>query len=94
MTRTPTDRGVAFVKDQADGTHLVYVALGVASDGSPQEVFAVHRTTAGVSLAIDPAVRLIPAGGLRRTSEPVRVFGQGDTVRLMPTASDMGGLLT
>ncbi|GAA1349533.1 hypothetical protein [Streptomyces beijiangensis] len=93
MTRTPTDRGVAFVKDQADGTHLVYVALGVASDGSPQEVFAVHRTTAGVSLSIDPAVAMVSKGGLRHTSEPVSVFGEGDSVKVVPTARGLGTLL-
>ncbi|MFE6930899.1 hypothetical protein ACFVDT_02565 [Streptomyces sp. NPDC057699] len=93
MTRTPTDRGVAFVKDQTDGSHLVYVALGVTPDGGPQEIFAVHRTTPGVSLAIDPAVRMIPAGSLRRTSEPVSVFGEGDSVQVAPAASGVGRLI-
>ncbi|MFD4898951.1 hypothetical protein [Streptomyces sp. NPDC058411] len=93
MTRTPTDRGVAFVKDQTDGSHLVYVALGVTPDGTPQEVFAVHRTTPGVGLTIDPAVQMISAGGLRRTSEPVSVFGSDDSVQVTPVSSGLGRLL-
>ncbi|WP_331763702.1 hypothetical protein [Streptomyces anthocyanicus] len=93
MTRTPTDRGVAFVNEKADGTRLVYVALGVASDGTPQEVFAVHRLTGGRGLDIDPAVHMVAAGSMTRSSEPVRVFGDGDSVRVQPTAKGMGQLL-
>ncbi|MFJ8544425.1 hypothetical protein ACIRFH_20800 [Streptomyces sp. NPDC093586] len=93
MTRTPTDRGVAFVDEKTDGTRLVYVALGVASDGSPQEVFAVHRLTADDRLDIDPAVRMVAAGSMTRSSEPVRVFGDGESIKVQPTAKDMGRLL-
>ena len=95
MTRTPTDRGVVFVQDQPDGTQLIYVAVGIAPDGTPQEIFAVHRATAGRTVEIDPAVRMIPAGKMRRSSEPVRVFGAPDAIHVQATskAIDMDKLL-
>ena len=91
-TRTPTDRGVAFIKNNPDGTSSVYVAADVAADGSPQDVISMHLNRPGVD--IDGAIRLVSAGSMRRTAGQVRVSsGPEDVVLVKPGRSGMGPLL-
>lgn len=70
MTRTPTDRGYAFIKTNLDGTKTVYVAAAVAG-AQPVDVFATHLSRPGVQ--ISPGVRTVPAGDMVRTSGIVHV---------------------
>jgi hypothetical protein len=69
-TRTPTDRGYAFIKTNLDGTKTVYVAAAVAGT-QPVDVIATHLFRPGVQ--ITPGVRTVPAGDMLRTSGIVHV---------------------
>jgi hypothetical protein len=69
--KTPTDRGYAFIGSNGDGTSNVYVAIGVAGD-QPEDVIAVHYNRQTIDL--DPRVRTVPAGSMRRTTEISHVF--------------------
>lgn len=91
-TRTPTDRGIAFIKENPDGTSNVYVAADAAADGSPQDVISVHLNRPGVD--VHAAIRLVSVGSLRRTTGQVRVTsGPEDVVLVRPGRSGMGPLL-
>jgi hypothetical protein len=74
---TPTDRGYAFIGANGDGTSNVYVAIGVAED-RPEDVIAVHYNRP--TIKIDPRVRTIPAGSMRRTTEISHVFADAEGV--------------
>jgi hypothetical protein len=92
VTVTPTDRGIAFIKDNADGTKNVYVAVGVTGN-RPEDVIAMHldRTT----IDVGPGVRTMPAGAMSRTTEVVHVSSDtAGVVHLVARRTDLGPLLT
>jgi hypothetical protein len=92
MTLTPTDRGIAFIKDNPDGTKNVYVALGVTGN-APQDVVAMHLDRKTVSIA--PEVGTVSAGPMRRTTENVHVSSDANgVVYVRSHRRDMGPLLT
>jgi len=68
---TPTDRGLAFINDNANGTVDVYVALA-AREGSPEDVVAMHFNRRQV--LIDSGVETVPAASGTRTARPVNVY--------------------
>ncbi len=80
MTRTPTDRGYAFIKTNLDGTKTVYVAGAVAGP-QPVDVFATHFSRPGVQ--ITPGVRTVPAGDMVRTSSIVHVTSTDEDIVLI-----------
>ncbi|MDI2131062.1 hypothetical protein [Yinghuangia seranimata] len=71
MRASPTDRGYAYLKTNADGTTDVYVAVGVGTDDAPEDIFAVHFNRDRVAVADD--VRTVAVGAMRRTTEAVQV---------------------
>jgi len=77
MTRTPTDRGIAFIKENANGTKNVYVAVGVAGT-APEDVVAMHLDRQFV--AIGSGVQTVGAGAMSRTTEAVHVSSDADGV--------------
>ncbi|MEV4759737.1 hypothetical protein AB0J86_32220 [Micromonospora sp. NPDC049559] len=91
MTRTPTDRGYAFIKNNLDGTKTVYVAGAVAGT-QPVDVFATHFSRPGVQ--ITPGVHTVPAGDMVRTSGIVHVTStDGDFVLIRGLRSGPGPIL-
>jgi hypothetical protein len=92
MKNTPTDRGIAFILENANGTKNVYVAAAASAANAPQDVFAMHvsRTT----VKMDPSVRTIPAGTMSRTTEPVHVSADQDgVVHILSHTKDFGPLM-
>jgi hypothetical protein len=91
MTQTPTDRGIAFIRSNLDGTKNVYVAIAAAGD-TPEDVVAMHLDRQTVSL--DPGVEVIAAGAMSRTTETVHVSSDSDgVVHVRPRRKDLGPLL-
>lgn len=91
MTAPPTDRGIAFIKKNADGTQNVYVAMAVDAAGKPADVFAVYRGRR--SVVVQPSVRLVSAGTMTRTQENVRVFsGVDGEVRILSRREGTGAM--
>lgn len=91
MTRTPTDRGIAFIKENADGTKNVYVAVAVTGTG-PEDVIAMHLDRQTVDLG--PGVATVAAGKMVRTTEAVHVSSGADgTVRISARHRNLGPLL-
>ncbi|WP_163506423.1 hypothetical protein [Fodinicola acaciae] len=89
---TPTDRGIAFILENANGTKNVYVAAAAGPDDAPQDVFAMHLATRTVNLG--PNVRTVPAGTMRRTTSVVHVSGDNNgTVNLQAHRTDFGPML-
>ncbi|MFC9622984.1 hypothetical protein ACFTXM_24345 [Streptomyces sp. NPDC056930] len=89
---TPTDRGYAFIKSNSDGTKNVYVAMGIAAEGTPEDVFAVHLRRPDVDL--DSAVETVDTGSVRRTISAVHVWaGPDSVVRVRAARSGPGTLL-
>jgi hypothetical protein len=88
-----TDRGIAFIKTNNDGTNDVYIASDTDDSGAPQDVFAIHRNRDGVDLL--PGVKMIPAGKMRRTEGVVTVALDSSrrVVQLIPQRKDLGRLL-
>ena len=72
MIATPTDRGIAFFRKNADGTSNVYVACGVDAAGSPEDVVAIHFNRSTVTM--DRSVRVLPARSMTRTADTVHVW--------------------
>lgn len=92
MTATPTDRGIAYILDNADGTKNVYVAAAAGADDAPQDVFAMHLAATTVTMA--PGVRTVQAGKMRRTTEVVHVTGDNiDSVEVHAHRKDFGPIL-
>ena len=92
MTNTPTDRGIAFIKENADGTKNVYVAVGVAA-GAPEDVVAMHLSRQSVSVGTDVAT--VAAGKMVRTTEAVHVWsGTDGVVQIAARQRNLGPLLT
>jgi hypothetical protein len=90
--RTPTDRGIAFILENANGTKNVYVASGATASNSPQDVFAMHLSQESVQLA--PGVQTVKAGTMSRTTKPVAVTtDEAGVVHVMSHASDFGPLM-
>lgn len=91
MTRTPTDRGIAFIRTNTDGTKNVYVAVGVAGN-TPEDVVAMHLNRPSVS--VGGGVTLVEAGALSRTTEAVHVTsGEDGVVQLHARKRNLGPLL-
>ena len=89
---TPTDRGIAFIKQNANKTYNVYVAAAVDADNGPQDVFAMHLNRPSVDL--DTSVKTVPAGAMSRTAEVVHVNqGLDGVVHVRPHRTDRGPLL-
>lgn len=84
MTRTPMDRGFAFIKRNADGTSEVTVAEAVSASGTPEKIVAVHFDRPGVD--IGGSLTFVRAGGnITRTTEEALVRGggtDGEVVRI------------
>jgi len=91
MTNTPTDRGIAFIKENADGTKNVYVAVGVAA-GAPEDVVAMHLSRQSVSVGTDVAT--VAAGKMVRTTEAVHVSSADGVVQITARQRNLGPLLT
>lgn len=92
MTATPTDRGIAFIRTNPDGTKNVYVAMGVSSGNAPQDVFAIHVNRPGVD--IPAGVKTVKAGSMIRTVDAVQVTSDSsNVVRLGARRSGLGPLL-
>lgn len=72
MTLTPTDRGIAFIATNPDGTKNVYVAGAVGSGGDPQDVIAMHLKRPSVD--VEDGIELVASGSMVRTTGSVRVF--------------------
>jgi hypothetical protein len=90
MTRTPTDRGYAFIKNNVDGTKNVYVAVGF-SGTEPTDVVAMHLSRPGVNLAA--GVGTVAAGSMVRTTRPVHVTsGDDNIVQIRGARADRGML--
>jgi len=91
MTRTPTDRGIAFIKTNSDGTKNVYVAMAVTGT-LPEDVVAMHLNRAQVS--VGGGVQLVESGGMSRTTEAVHVSsGEDDIVQIQARKRNLGPLL-
>jgi hypothetical protein len=91
MTRTPTDRGIAFIRTNADGTKNVYVAMGIAGT-TPEDVIAMHLNRP--SVAVGNGVTLVAAGAMSRTTEAVHVSsGEDDVVQLQARKRNLGPLM-
>ncbi|GAA1710682.1 hypothetical protein [Fodinicola feengrottensis] len=88
----PTDRGIAFILNNADGTRNVYVAAAASASNAPQDVFAMHLKQKNVK--VDPAVTLIPAGTMSRTTEVVHVTGDSNgQVFVQSHAKNLGPMI-
>ncbi|MFC5823574.1 hypothetical protein [Nonomuraea insulae] len=87
---SPTDRGIAFVGSNEDGTSNVYVACGVDASAKPQDVVAVHFRLS--SVVIEPEVAMVAAGAMRRSAAPVHVWADDD--RRVHIRAARGGLGT
>lgn len=59
MKPTPTDRGVAYISPEKDGSKRVSVCASV-KDGEPENVYAVHFRRSSVKVA--PDVRMLRSG--------------------------------
>ena len=80
MAAPPTDRGLAVVRAEPDGTTTIFVC-GQVVDGKPVDTYATHIRAAKVS--IDPAVALVGAGSRRYTNQIVQVVrGEDGTVHV------------
>src|SRR5262245_51763795 len=91
MTVTPTDRGIAFIKQNPDGTKNVYVAAGV-SGTAPEDVMAMHLDRKTVALG--PGVETVAADGMARTTEVVHVTSDADgVVHVIARRTGLGPLL-
>jgi hypothetical protein len=91
MTNTPTDRGYAFIRENADGTKNVYVAVGVAGT-APEDVVAMHLDRQNI--AIGSGVQTVAAGAMLRTTEAVHVSSDADgIVFINPRQKNLGPLL-
>jgi hypothetical protein len=89
---TPTDRGIAFVGRNDDGTSNVYVAVGVDASAKPLDVFAVHfrRTT----VTVDPGVRMVNADTMQRSAGSVHVWADDNgEVHIKAPVSNLGSLV-
>jgi hypothetical protein len=91
MTKTPTDRGIAFIKENANGTKNVYVAVGVAAS-APEDVIAMHLDRQYV--AVGTGVTTVAAGNMVRTTEAVHVSsGMDGVVQITARQRNLGPLL-
>jgi hypothetical protein len=92
MVRTPTDRGIAFIKKNSNGSFDVYVAAGVSAAGAPEDVFAIHGGRTVVQ--VHPGVDQVPAGPMSRTAKVVHVSsGDDGVVHINAHRTDLGPLL-
>lgn len=92
MTATPTDRGIAFIRTNPNGTKNVYVAMGVSSGNAPEDVFAIHVNRPGVE--VSSGVKTVKAGSMIRTVGAVQVTSDSsNVVRLTARRTDLGPLL-
>jgi hypothetical protein len=91
MTMTPTDRGIAFIQENPNGTKNVYVAVGVTGT-TPEDVIAMHLDRQTVALGSD--VETVPAGAMSRTKEAVHVSSDTDgVVHVNSRRKNLGPLL-
>jgi hypothetical protein len=72
VTRTPIDRGFAFIKINTDGTSDVTVATKIGARSTAEEIISVHYNRPSVDLG--KSVDTVQAGGnMIRTVEPALV---------------------
>ena len=89
MTKTPIDRGFAFIKTNSGGTSEVTVAATISAHSTPAKIISVHDNQPLVD--IGNSLDTVQAGGnMTRTVEPALVRS-GRTTRLYgsaPTAEE------
>jgi hypothetical protein len=91
MTNTPTDRGYAFIRNNANGTKNVYVAVAVAGI-EPEDVVAMHLDRQNV--AIGSGIQTVVAGAMLRTTEAVHVSSDPNgVVYINPRKRGLGPLM-
>lgn len=72
MTKTPIDRGFAFIKTNGDGSSNVTVAATISAHSTPARIISVHYNRPSVD--IGNSVDTVQAGGnMTRTVEPALV---------------------
>jgi hypothetical protein len=86
--RTPTDRGIAIIKNETDGTRTVLVCSAIRGS-TPVDVFALHYHRPHVE--VGPGVRLRPIAGGSVTEGMAIVVGDSTgTVYLRSPETEVG----